>query len=186
MFCPGCGARVNEGARFCGSCGRAIGGARDGRPVTTEITTWRPATTPELGGPARYIATNRGLIKYFLFSVLTLGIYSFYFIYKLAQDMNTMCDDDDQKTGGLIAFILLNIVTFGIYGIYWWYRIADRVYLNAPRFGFAVTEKGSSFLLWHFLGFITFGIASLFGTHIVLKNVNSLARAYNRQHGFAR
>lgn len=129
--------------------------------------------------------TNRGLLKYILFTVLTLGIYGYYFVYKMAQDMNTMCEDDDQKTGGLIAFILLSIVTLGIYGIYWWYKIANRVYLNAPRYSIAVAEKGSSFLLWYLLGFLSFGIFSLVGYHIVIRNVNSLAAAYNRSHGFA-
>lgn len=28
MFCPGCGAANPDGARFCGSCGRALPAAR--------------------------------------------------------------------------------------------------------------------------------------------------------------
>ena len=209
MYCSKCGNQLQEGARFCGKCGAPVTGKTTQSPQRTELpvsrpktsgravaitpantsngatTEWHPASTPELGGPARRIMTNRGLIKYILFTVLTLGIYGYYFVYKMAQDMNTMCADDDQKTGGLIAFILLNIVTLGIYGIYWWYRIANRVYLNAPRYGIAVAEKGSSFLLWYLLGVLTFGIAALVGFHTVIRNVNSLAAAYNRTHGFA-
>lgn len=145
---------------------------------------WQPATTPELGGPARRIKDNRGLLKLILLSVVTLGIYSFYFVYKMAQDMNTMCEDDDEKTGGLVAYILLCIITLGIYSLIWYYKIANRVYINAPRYGFSVAEKGSNYLLWTILGGFTFGIGALYAQHTVLKNVNSLARAYNTAHGF--
>lgn len=181
MFCEKCGSQIPDGTKFCNKCGAPVG-TRAAEPAGAPG--WKPSTTPELGGPARKIMTNRGLIKYLLFSILTLGIYSFYFVYKMAQDMNTMCEDDDQKTGGLIAFILFNFLTLGIYSIYWWYKIANRVYLNAPRYDIAVAEKGSTFLLWWLLGLLTFGIAALVGNHIVIKNVNSLAAAYNRTHGF--
>lgn len=206
MFCAKCGVQLRDGAMFCPSCGspvvaRVVGAATSpdrqrpaesptntivaARPSQAAVNEWRPSTTPELGGSARRIATNRGLLKYILFSILTLGIYGFFFVYAMAQDMNTMCEDDDQKTGGLIAFVLLNIITLGIYGIYWWYRIANRVCMNAPRYGITVAENGTSFLLWYLLGFLTLGIASLVGYHAVIKNVNSLAAAYNRAHGFA-
>lgn len=208
MYCKKCGNKLRDGAHFCEKCGSPITASASrprqrswsasnviapyGSPAAITAVSarrgsaaeWRQASTPELGGPARRIMTNRGLLKYILFTILTLGIYGYYFVYMMAQDMNTMCADDDQKTGGLIAFILLNIVTLGIYGIYWWYRIANRVYLNAPRYGIAVAEKGSSFLLWYLLGLLTLGIASLVGFHAVIRNVNSLAAAYNRTHGF--
>ena len=145
---------------------------------------WQSATTPELGGPARRIKNDRSLLVLILLAMVTFGIYSFYFIYSMAQDMNTMCEDDDQNTGGLIFFIILNFLTFGIYGLYWWYKIANRVQMNAPRYGFAVAENGGTYLLWQLLGLISFGICSLIGTHTVIKNVNNLANGYNRAHGY--
>ena len=205
MFCPNCGNQLSDGAKFCGSCGASIG-ARALRPVVpseggaqaypaknavvagsttqTSITQGNVYTSPQVGDSARQMKTDRGLLKYLVFTILTLGIYSFYFIYKMAQDMNVMCSNDREKTGGLLAFLLLSFLTLGIYTIYWWYKVAERVYLNAPYYGITVTEKGSSYLLWWILGLFTFGIGSLVGTHIVIKNVNYLAAAYNRQHGF--
>ena len=153
MFCPQCGANVPNSASFCSSCGSALSQstpAYQAQPVVvTQVyqnptsgyqqgnygyaaNQWQPATTPELGGPARKIDTNRGILKYLIFTLLTFGIYGMWFIYKMAQDMNTMCEDDDQNTGGLLAFILLSFITLGIYAIYWWYKIAERTYVNAP------------------------------------------------------
>lgn len=36
------------------------------------------------------IRTDRGLGSYIIFSLLTCGIYSYWFIYKLAEDVNIM------------------------------------------------------------------------------------------------
>jgi uncharacterized membrane protein YvbJ len=36
VFCPNCGANVNDGAHFCESCGRAIGAASTASPGTTD------------------------------------------------------------------------------------------------------------------------------------------------------
>ena len=54
------------------------------------------------------IQEDRALWKYIVFGFLTCGIYNFYFIYKMAQDVNEMCADDGKKTSGLVVFILLS------------------------------------------------------------------------------
>lgn len=48
----------------------------------------------------RRIQTDRGLLKYILLTIVTCGIYSYYFIYKLAEDVNEMCKEDGQKDRG--------------------------------------------------------------------------------------
>ena len=53
------------------------------------------------------IQEDRALWKYIVFGFLTCGIYNFYFIYKMAQDVNEMCADDGKKTSGLVVFCLL-------------------------------------------------------------------------------
>ena len=63
------------------------------------------------------IQEDRALWKYIVFGLLTCGIYNFYFIYKMAQDVNEMCTGDGKKTSGLIAFILLSYLTCGILSV---------------------------------------------------------------------
>lgn len=86
---------------------------------------------------------------YILLSICTCGIYSWYFIYTMAQDSNAMCQEDGKKTPGLLAFILLTIITCGFYGIYWEYSLANRLAGNAPRYGMNFQENGTTVLLWH-------------------------------------
>ena len=56
------------------------------------------------------LKTDRGLLGYIVLSILTCGIYSYYFIYTVARDVNTACAGDGKSTGGLVQFILLSIL----------------------------------------------------------------------------
>ena len=88
------------------------------------------------------IQEDRALWKYIVFGFLTCGIYNFYFIYKMAQDVNEMCADDGKKTSGLVVFILLSYLTCGIYTLIWYYSLANRLAENAPRYGLQFQETG--------------------------------------------
>ncbi len=131
----------------------------------------------------RKIKTDRSLLMYILLSIVTCGIYSYWFIYTIAQDLNEICKEDGQKTGGLAAFILLSMITCGIYSFYWYYKIADRMAANAPSYGLSFQENGTTVLLWIIVGSLICGIGSFIAMHIVIKNVNALANAYNARYG---
>ena len=77
----------------------------------------REAQAAYEGGAVR-MKTDRSLVAYILLSIITCGIYSYYFLYAMARDANVICSADGKKTGGLLAFILLSIVTCGIYGLW--------------------------------------------------------------------
>jgi len=127
------------------------------------------------------ISTNRGLGKYILFTILTCGIYGYWFTYKIAADVNTICDGDGKNTGGLLKFILLSIITLGIYSWFWYYNIGNRLAENAPKYNLSFSENGTSVLLWMILGSFLCGIGPFVAMHILIKNTNALAFAYNTQ-----
>lgn len=76
---------------------------------------------------------DRGLASYIILSIITCGIYSYYFIYKMAHDVNIACDGDGENTSGLVAFILLSFITCGIYAWFWYYNLGNRLAANGPR-----------------------------------------------------
>ena len=94
-----------------------------------------------------------------------------------------MCREDGEKTGGLLAFILLSFVTCGFYGLYWEYKLGNRLAANAPRYGLAFQENGTSVLLWYLVGALLCGIGPWVAMHILIKNTNALAAAYNARNG---
>lgn len=129
--------------------------------------------------------TNRGLLKLILLNIVTCGIYSYIFIYKLAEDVNVACDGDGDHTPGLVALIVLSLVTCGIYGFVWYYKLGNRLQVNARRYGMEFPENGTTVLLWMLLGSFLCGFGALFATHIIIKNTNLICTAYNNYNAQA-
>lgn len=141
-----------------------------------------PYQTP-YGAAGFRLQEDRNLVKYILLNLVTCGIYSWYFIYCWARDVNIACDGDGKHTGGLLAWILLSTVTCGIYPFYWYYSLGDRLQINGQRYGMQIREGGGTILLWMVLGLLTCGLASLYGFYLLLKNTNFICIAYNRSRG---
>lgn len=124
---------------------------------------------------------DRNIFVFIILNIITCGIYGLYTIYSLANDVNKACEGDGQTTSGLLVFILLSIVTCGIYSFYWYYALANRIAANAPRYGMNFQENGTSVLLWMLLGSLLCGIGYWIAYHIIFKNMNILAAAYNNR-----
>jgi protein-S-isoprenylcysteine O-methyltransferase Ste14 len=123
---------------------------------------------------------KRGLAGYILLSIITFGIYALYWNYKLAKDVNLMCEGDGKKTRGLLACIFFGIITMGIYNLVWLYMLGDRLQDNGPKYGITIKESGGTILLWSILGsFIIVG--PFIACHILIKNTNALADEYNKR-----
>ena len=123
-----------------------------------------------------------------LLNLVTCGIYSLFFVYDLARDSNKMCEGDKEETPGLAVYILLSIVTCGIYQLYWEYKLGNRLQSNAPRYGLNFIENGTTILMWTLLGSVLCGVGYFIALHIIIKNTNEMAEAYNRRfagNGFA-
>lgn len=129
------------------------------------------------------LKTDRGVIGWLLLSIVTCGIYSYYFLYCLARDINVMCQDDGDSTPGLAAFILLSFVTCGFYALYWYYKIGNRLQANAPRYGLMFQENGTTVLMWQIVGALLCGLGPIFAMNIIIKNTNAMATAYNVRLG---
>ncbi len=122
--------------------------------------------------------SNRRLWKCIVFSALTGGIYGYYFIHKLAKDVNVVCAGDGEKTPGLWQYLLFGICTLGIYDLYWEYKLADRLQKNAYRYGTSFSENGATVLKWTIFGSLLFGIGPFIGVYIIIKNTNILVWKY--------
>lgn len=133
---------------------------------------------------SRPLKTDRGLLGYILLSIITCGIYSYYFIYTVACDVNIACEGDGQSTSGLLKFILFSILTCGIYAYWWEYSLGNRLAENAPRYGMSFMENGTTVLMWQIFGAFLCGIGPFIAMNIIIKNTNSICMAYNRKQGF--
>ena len=92
MYCPSCGNEIDEGARFCKSCGKAMSDAGESGPETTG----RPRYTAQHPGPTKS-KVAAGVLAIVLGG---LGIHKFYL---------------GLVTPGILL-IIITVVTCGIVG----------------------------------------------------------------------
>ena len=209
MFCSNCGKEIKDGVKFCPSCGapnsaaekikaaateafdstekelgRAINEVEDSiRSVENRDTGNGNANGSVYGSPKERLKDDRGIASYIILSIITCGIYGYYFIYKMAHDVNLACDGDGESTTGLGMFIVLSFITCGFYAYYWYYKLGNRLADNAPRYGLSFREDGTTVLLWCLFGLLVCGIGPFIGMYILIKNSNLICGAYNRQNG---
>lgn len=125
------------------------------------------------------IEQDRSFLKWFLLTIVTCGIYDFYFMYKIIKDVNIVCDGDGEETPGLLVYILLSLVTCGIYAYYWFYKLGNRMQENARRYNFVINESGGTIVLFLLINLISGGIGTLIVMYYIIQNLNKLASAYN-------
>lgn len=204
MFCSNCGTEVPEGTNNCPNCGAPlstsakvndmVGNAADmaksafssageslGSAFADIKNDFANGGNVPTGGPLK---TDRSLVAYILLTIITCGIYGYYFVYTMARDVNVACEGDGEQTSGLLVFIVLSFITCGFYAYYWYYKLGNRLCANAPRYGMAFQENGTTILLWCIVGMVACGIGPFVGMYILIKNTNAICAAYNRENGF--
>jgi hypothetical protein len=69
--------------------------------------------------------TKRDILSVILLSIFTCGIYSIYWMYVSAEQLNSL-ESEEPLTNYILA-IVLGILTCGIYSIYWQYKFYKKV-----------------------------------------------------------
>ncbi len=137
-------------------------------------------------GPARGTVakkTDRSIWIYILLSLVTCGIYPYFFIHKLAEDVNDICEGDGESTSGILAFIFLGFITCGIYRIIWWYKLANRLQANGSRYNVPIQENGTTYVMWVLFGSLLCFVGPFIALNFVIKNTNKLCTVYNQYNG---
>lgn len=114
------------------------------------------------------------MVRFVLLSIFTGGIYPVYFYYKLSMDVEAVCEGDGLSAGSYLTVLLLSTVTFGLYSLYWLYKLAQRMHVNAPRYGVKMMENGRDILI---LSILSGGMISAYE---MIKYMNRIALEYNR------
>lgn len=205
-FCTKCGAQLgdsaanvsqsNSGQPSTGqsNVGQANANPSNGQSGTETVDRVYNAINDEIKGIGNSISgnntgsngqggllkTDRNILVYILFSVVTCGIYGIYYLYTLVTDINIICQGDGEEPYNFVKTLLLTWVTCGIYGFYWYYKFGNRMQANAPRYGLAFQENGTTIVLWMTFGALLCGVGSFVAMYIIIKNMNALSEAYNR------
>lgn len=107
-------------------------------------------------------------------ALLSHNMYRLYFYYRLSLDVNEVCKGDGQESESYVVATVLSTLTLGLYNIYWVYKLGQRLYVNAPRYGFKMVEDGKDIAV---LSSLSFGFIA---ANELIKNTNKIAKVYNQ------
>lgn len=93
---------------------------------------------------------KRTLPMYIFLNCITLGIYGFVVANQMNREIDAICKGDGQRPRfSYVATVFLSLIpVFGpIYYTYWWYQQANRLQMNAGRYGIKIKENGTEIFL---------------------------------------
>lgn len=133
-----------------------------------------------VAAPVGQLKTNRGLLKYILLSIVTLGIYSLVFYSTISSDVNVVCSRyDGKKTMHYcLLFFIIGPITLGIAYIVWAHKISARIGNEMKRRGIAYSFGAADYWLWNVLGSLI-AVGPLVYLHKLAKAMNLLNADYN-------
>ena len=132
------------------------------------------------------VKSNWNFWLFLLLTPFTLGIYGIWFLWRMMDQFNMICEAEDEgpyAPHGLI-FILLSILTLGVYAHIWFYKQGDRLKAVGRKYNVAIKQDGFLYLKWSLLSYLTFGVGGLVAWYLFLQNVNRLAKVYNKKYNF--
>lgn len=131
--------------------------------------------------PVKQLTTNRSLLKLFLLSLVTFGIYPIVAYTKMSMEINTVASKyDGKKTMNYLLMVLLTMFTFGIAAFVWNHKLCTRMDAELKRRNIDYNFNASTFWLWGILGsFIVVG--PFVFTHKYIKAMNLLNADYNER-----
>lgn len=142
-YCMNCGAPLEEGAKFCTSCGTHVGGAQNNNQQNgyqQNQYQQNPYGNQQYGGPVKGISFGqKNIAVAIILSIVTCGIYSLIWFVNMVDQVNEASDNQNGTSGGIV--LLLTIVTCGIYGIYWFYKAGELINVAKGRRGMPVDSN---------------------------------------------
>jgi hypothetical protein len=139
-----------------------------------------PAGAPVTG--VRYtpgIVRERSSIVVVILSMVTCGVYWFYWMYKITAEIRDATGDDTLNPG---MDLLLNVITCSMWGLYTEYRHVQRVHNVLVHYDPHHKDQGQTIMILNivaiagaWLGGAT-GIAAIIATYMVQEEHNKLAR----------
>ena len=120
--------------------------------------------------------------KLVLFTILTFGIYSIVFYYRLNQDINDVQSNRGIKQMNYVGVFFLGLVSLGIVPLIWHIKMYIRLYKELKEKN--LPTQGS--LLWSLLFVLVFDwtiICPIFAYHWMCENANTICADFN-EHCF--
>ena len=130
--------------------------------------------------PVSQLRTNRGLAKFIILSILTLGIYALVVFAHISEETNVVCSRyDGQKTMNywLLVFIV-GPLTLGIGYLVWHHKLCARIGSELTRRGLDCKFSAGDYWGWNILGTLII-VGPFIFCYKLFKAMNTLNADFN-------
>jgi len=156
MFCTKCGHVINQNSRFCESCGAENSPNQQAQaPYSTHHH------------KSDYIGRYRSGISVIVLSIITCGIYGYYWLYVTMEDVNFALGERRINSGALLLGSILCAPIFIWVALY---QIDKHLFVLAKEEGIYYSEN---FVLWIILGIFT-GVGMFIAYYQASEGLNAL------------
>ena len=130
--------------------------------------------------PVGQLKTNRGLLKFILLSIVTLGIYSIVVMSSVSNDINVIASRYDGKRTMhyCLLFFLVGVITFGIGYLVWFDKLSARIGNELRRRNIGYSFGAGTYWLWNILG-ACIVVGPFVYMHKLFRAMNLLSEHYN-------
>ena len=131
--------------------------------------------------PMRHqLRTNRGMLKYILLSLITLGIYGIVVMTKISMEIDEVATKYDNKStmNYLLIYFIFSWLTLGIVPIVWMHRISNRIGNEQLRRTGNKDVSAGTFWGWNVLGSLIV-VGPFIFLHKFFKAMNAVNNHYN-------
>lgn len=130
--------------------------------------------------PTKKLRTNRAMWKYFLFTILTLGIYDIVIKSHISTEINDIASKYDNRhtMHYCLIFFIFSWLTCGICPLVWNTRICSRMGKELARRNIDYKISGGTFWGWNIFGTIII-VGPFIFYHKFFKAMNLLCEDYN-------
>ena len=131
----------------------------------------KPAIQPVQQRPAYQLTTVRGLIKLWLLTIITLGIYPMVMWSRMSVEINMVASRyDGKRTTHFMWMPVLGVLTLGIYMFVWLHKLCNRIGDELRRRNIQYKFSAATFWLWTFV----YGMVGCIVTAVVVYLLLSL------------
>ena len=121
-----------------------------------------------------FMVLKRNIALSIILSIITCGVYGFYWLAVMAEDLNTASSEQDTSGGLVVVFTLL---TCGIYGWYWLYRAGQKIEVAQGNRNFPYVSNQS-------IAYIILGVfnLSIVAYALIQNELNKIAEFDSQKH----
>lgn len=128
------------------------------------------------------LRTNRGMVKFVLLSIITLGIYGLVVMSHISEEINQVASSRDGKhtMHYCLVFFIFSWLTLGIVPLVWNHRICNRMGDELAARNIPYNISAGTFWGWDFFGTLIL-VGPFIFLHKFFKSMNLINEDYNKK-----